>query len=272
MRPFRIVHFSDIHEALPMRMPGGFFDKRIVGAMNSILSRRKLHRREYIRLAVERILADALDLIVFSGDAVTCGQPSEFRLALADLKPLTDSGIPLIFSPGNHDAYVRSRTCREAYHAFIGEVTNGLQSPGSYPYARNFGPLRFLVFNAARPTNPVLSCGFLDETARNLIRSECSEKTSPLVAVCHFPFRRIRKGLVNGFRHRLFGAGEAAALLNAGRLDLVLCGHIHAPYFDLDATGRGETSCGSLTRHGAYSVIEYADGVFHHSRTVLSES
>ena len=249
MRPFRIVHFSDIHEALPMRMPGGFFDKRIVGAMNSILSRRKLHRREYIRLAVERILADAPDLIVFSGDAVTCGQPSEFRLALADLKPLTDSGIPLIFSPGNHDAYVRSRTCREAYHAFIGEVTNGLQSPGSYPYARNFGPLRFLVFNAARPTNPVLSCGFLDETARNLIRSECSEKTSPLVAVCHFPFRRIRKGLVN-----------------------VLCGHILAPYFDLDATGRGETSCGSLTRHGAYSVIEYADGVFRHSRTVLSES
>ena len=270
MKPFRIVHFSDIHEALPMRTPGGFFDKRIVGAINSVLSRRKLHRRDYIRLAVERILADAPDVIVFSGDAVTCGQPSEFRLALFDLKPLTDSGIPLIFTPGNHDAYVHNRKCREAYQAFIGEVTNGLLNIGSYPCALDLGPLRFLIFNAARPTNPVLSCGFLDGTAQELIRSECTDKTKPLVAVCHFPFRRIRKGLVNGFRHRLFGAGEAAALLNAGRLDLVLCGHIHAPYFDLDATGRGETSCGSLTRHGAYSVIEYAGGEFHHSRVVLS--
>ena len=229
MKPFRMVHFSDLHEALPMRDVSGFLDKRIVGAVNSLLNRRKVHRRERIVPALERMLEENPDLIVFTGDAVTCGQPSEFELALKDLKVLTDSGIPLIFSPGNHDA---------------------------------------LVFNAARPTNPVLSCGFLDRASQELIGRECAEKKKPLVGVCHFPFRRIRKGLVNGLRHQLFGAKEAADLLSAGKLDLLLCGHVHTPFFDLDSSGRGETSCGSLTRFGAYSVIEYRDGKFFHSRSV----
>ncbi len=267
MKPFRIVHFSDIHEALPLRDAGGWFDKRIIGALNSVLRRRKVHRRDRIAPAVEQILADRPDLIVFSGDAATCGQPSEFELALNDLKPLTESGIPLIFSPGNHDAYVRNRKCRGAYGEFVRRVSGGLLSLESFPKVLDFGPLRFLVFNGARPTNPVLSCGFLDRASQELIRRECAQKEKPLVAVCHFPFRRIRKGLVNGLRHQLFGAKEAADLLSAGKLDLVLCGHIHTPFFDLDSSGRGETSCGSLTRSGAFSVIEYRDGRFFHSRS-----
>lgn len=266
MKPFRIVHFSDIHEARPMRTAGGFLDKRIVGAVNSFFRRRKCFLRANIAPAVERILADPPDAVVFSGDAATCGQPSEFRQALDDLKPLTESGIPLLFSPGNHDAYVRDRACRNALRDFVEELTNGRQTLDGYPSVFDPGLLRFLVFNAARPTNPLLSCGFLDEASQELIRRECLDRTKPLVAVCHFPFRRIRHGLVNGFRHRLFGTREAVDFLNGGRLDLVLCGHIHFPYFDLDSTGRGETSCGSLTRNGAYSVIEFADGVFHHSR------
>ncbi len=269
MSSFRIVHFSDIHEALPMLTLSGFFDKRIVGAANSMLARRKLHKRDYIHLAVEHILADKPDLIVFSGDAVTCGQPSEFHQALSDLKPLMDSGIPLIYTPGNHDAYVNNGVCKRAYYDFIEQITSGLLSIEKFPAAFDFGPLRFLVFNAARPTNPILSCGFLDKSSRELIRVECANKTKPLIAICHFPFRRIRKGLVNGLRHRLFGTGNAVNLLNNGNLDLVLCGHIHAPYFDLTSTGRGETSCGSLTRCGAYSVIEYSDDLFHHSRVNL---
>ena len=124
------------------------------------------------------------------------------------------------------------------------------------------------MFNAARPTNPVLSCGFLDRASQELIGRECAEREKPLVGVCHFPFRRIRKGLVNGLRHQLFGAKEAADLLTEGKLDLLLCGHVHTPFFDLDSSGRGETSCGSLTRFGAYSVIEYRDGKFFHSRSV----
>lgn len=172
MKPFRMVHFSDLHEALPMRDVSGFLDKRIVGAVNSLLNRRKVHRRERIAPALERMLKENPDLIVFTGDAVTCGQPSEFELALKDLKVLTDSGIPLIFSPGNHDAYVRNRKCHAAYEEFVRRVTGGLLSLESFPKVLDFGPLRFLVFNAARPTNPVLSCGFLDRaTSRALWRS-----------------------------------------------------------------------------------------------------
>ena len=170
MKPFRIVHFSDIHEARPMRTAGGFLDKRIVGAVNSFFRRRKCFLRANIAPAVERILADPPDAVVFSGDAATCGQPSEFRQALDDLKPLTESGIPLLFSPGNHDAYVRDRACRNALRDFVEELTNGRQTLDGYPSVFDPGPLRFLVFNAARPTNPLLSCGFLDEASQELIR------------------------------------------------------------------------------------------------------
>ena len=135
MKPFRMVHFSDLHEALPMRDVSGFLDKRIVGAVNSLLNRRKVHRRERIAPALERMLKENPDLIVFTGDAVTCGQPSEFELALKDLKVLTDSGIPLIFSPGNHDAYVRNRKCHAAYEEF---VRRRASESGKFPEGSGF--------------------------------------------------------------------------------------------------------------------------------------
>ena len=119
-----------------------------------------------------------------------------------------------IYTPGNHDLYVRNRLCRAACREFTEKITNGLMRLDGYPYAFTLGPLRFLVFNGARPTNPVLSCGFLGEAARTMIREECARKQLPIVAVCHFPFRRIRRGLVNGMRHRLFGAKEAARALS----------------------------------------------------------
>ena len=266
---FRIVHFSDLHAAAPMRTLSGFFDKRIIGAANSRFARRKVHDPRFITLAVRRILEDPPDVIVFSGDAASCGQPSEFDLAYQALKPLVDSGIPLIYTPGNHDLYVKNRLCRAACAQFTESVTGGRMRLDAYPCAMTLGPLHFLVFNGARPTNPVLSCGFLGEPARRMIQTECAEKRLPIVAVCHFPFCRIRRGLVNGMRHRLFGAKEAAHAIREKQIDLALCGHIHVPFFDLDGSGRGETSCGSLTRYGAYSLIEYSGGAFVHRRVKL---
>lgn len=269
MKPFRIVHFSDIHLSAPLKGISGFFDKRIVGTVNARLVRKHLHDPEILFSAVRSMMERDPDLIVFSGDAVSCGQPLEFDLAEEGLQPLIESGIPILFSPGNHDLYVKNRKCREACERFIRILTNGTMSLDSYPVGFDIGPLRLLVFNAARPTNPVLSCGFFDERSQMLLREEISHKAKPLIMVCHFPVRRIRKGLVNGLRHRMFHTGEALDAVNSGKLDLVLCGHIHKPYFDLDSSGRGETSCGSLTRFRAYSVIDFDGKDFHHSRVEL---
>ena len=248
---------------------GGFFDKRIIGALNAHLARKHLHDPDAIPPAVHSILEEKPDLIVFTGDAASCGQPPEFRLALEALKPLTESGIPILCTPGNHDLYVRNKTCRAACDDFIRRLTNGRMDLEHYPETFDTEALRFLIFNAARPTNPVLSCGFFDESSNELLKKECAQKTKPLVAVCHFPFRRIRKGLVNGLRHRMFHARAAIEAINGGELDLALCGHIHVPYFDLDSTGRGETSCGSLTRFRAYSVIEFDGRNFLHRRVEI---
>ena len=266
---FRIVHFSDIHLSAPLKDVAGFFDKRIVGTVNARIVRKHLHDPEIMPAAVESMLAQNPDLIVFSGDAASCGQPPEFELAAKILQPLTDSGIPILYTPGNHDLYVKSRKCRSACETFITHLTNGKMSLDRYPAAFDAGPLKLLVFNGARPTNPLLSCGFFDEKSQMLLREEVEHKEKPLVAICHFPVRRIRKGLVNGLRHQMFHTGEAVEFLNSGKLDLVLCGHIHKPYFDLDGSGRGETSCGSLTRFRAYSVIDFDGTQFLHRRVEL---
>lgn len=266
---FRIVHFSDIHLSAPLKDFSGYFDKRIVGTVNARLVRKHLHDPEIIPAAVRSILEQKPDLIVFSGDAASCGQPPEFELAADMLQPLTDSGIPILYSPGNHDLYVRNGKCRTACENFISRITNGKMNLESYPAGFDAGPLRILVFNGARPTNPLLSCGFFEEKSQDLLREEVEHKKKPLIAVCHFPVRRIRKGLVNGLRHQMFHTAEAVKYLDSGKLDLVLCGHIHKPFFDLDSSGRGETSCGSLSRYRAYSVIDFDGTQFHHSRVEL---
>ncbi len=262
MKPFRIAHFADLHLAAPLDGPGCVFDKRIVGFLNSRLSRGKKFNRSLVRPAAERILAARPDVIVFAGDASTCGQPVEFELALDMLSPLVNSGIPILFSPGNHDIYTESVPCRKALDEFLRKLTNGLLSLEKYPCAFTLGPLRFLCFNAAHPTAPWMSSGTFNAESQALLEKECAEKCAPLVAVCHFPVRKIRPGLVEGFRHKMFGAEHAAELLTEKKLDLVLCGHIHRAYRETTPDGRGETSCGSLTRFGSFQTVDYADGRF----------
>ncbi len=266
-KPFRIVHFSDLHEMLPMRTPSGFFDKRLIGFLNSKLFRGKKHHSRFVGQAVERILTDSPDVIAFTGDATTCGQPSEFERTLDLLRPLISSGIPLLYVPGNHDAYVKNKICAAAYRSFVERVTGGICSLESYPLAYETGPCRFLLFNASRPTNPVLSCGFFTKKSRDFLRMECEKKEKTLISLCHYPFER-DDFFLQRFRRGLYGIRKVRGELK--QLDLALCGHVHKPFHHLDDSGRGESDSGSLTRYGIYSVFDFDGRVFHHSTRSLT--
>ena len=110
----RIIHFSDTHEPATLESWRALFDKRILGLANSSLVRKNRYDRNYLPRAIELILKDPPDLALFTGDAVSCGQPGEFDRALKLFRPLIDSSVPLLYIPGNHDAYVRDRSCRKA--------------------------------------------------------------------------------------------------------------------------------------------------------------
>ena len=255
----KFVLFSDIHEHAVFS-PRALLDKRFFGLMNSTFCRHGGYRMERVDAAVRTIL-DSLhpDLVIFTGDAVSTSDPREFDALLNTLRPLVESGRPILFSPGNHDRYVRDRACREAFERFRVELTKNC--PITYPGLYGTPELRFVVIDCARPFNPVLSCGEMTpETAAFLEREAEKDDPRPLVCIGHFPIQGNDKWKT--FRHRLIGAARAKALLNAGKIALSLAGHIHEPFQHLDARGRGELVAGSLTKENILREITFDGGVF----------
>ncbi|MBP5586996.1 MAG: metallophosphoesterase [Lentisphaeria bacterium] len=255
----KFVLFSDIHEHAVFS-PRALLDKRFFGLMNSTFCRRGDYRMERVDDAVRTIL-DTLrpDLVVFPGDVVSTSDPREFEAALKQLRPLIDSGMPILFSPGNHDRYVRDRACREAFEYFLSELTK--HCPMTLPGVYETADLRFAVIDCARPFTPVLSCGEMTpETADFLEREAAKDDPRPLVCVGHFPLHGNEKW--KSFRHRLINYERAEALLNAGKIALSVAGHIHVPFQHLDARGYGELVVGSLTKHDILREITFDGGVF----------
>ena len=215
---------------------------------------------ERVDAAVRTILNDLRpDLVIFTGDTVSTSAPREFETALKQLRPLVDSGIPILFSPGNHDRYVRARACREAFERFRAELTR--TCPMEYPGLYETPELRFAVIDCARPFNPVLSCGMMTpETADFLEREASKVDPRPLVCVGHFPL--LGNDDWRAFRHCLLGGRRATDLLNAGKIALSVAGHIHVPCRHLDARGHGELVVGSLTKKDILREITFENGVF----------
>ena len=254
----RIVQFSDIHEHAVFS-PGALLDKRLFGLVNSTFCRAGSYRMERTDAAVRTILNELKpDVIVFSGDAVSTSDPREFETAWTRLRPLAESGVPFLFSPGNHDRYVRDRACCEAFERFRANLTRAC--PVSCPGVYATPELRFAVIDCARPFNPALSCGRMTpETADFLEFETAKDDPRPLVCVGHFP---LRGNTLREFRHRHLGCARATALLNRGAIALSLAGHVHCPAQSLDERGRGEIVAGSLTKWDILREITYADGVF----------
>ena len=107
----KIVHFSDPHAGGSAEDWMAYFDKRWVGVFNYRFRRRFRHDLKLLEKAVEYILAVKPDAAVCTGDLTSTGQPGEFAKTLEILKPLQESGIPLIYMPGNHDCYVKRSKC-----------------------------------------------------------------------------------------------------------------------------------------------------------------
>ena len=254
----KIVLFSDIHEHAVFS-PRALLDKRLFGLMNSTFCRHGSYRMERTDAAVRAIVNDLKpDVVVFAGDAVSTSDPREFDSALNRLRPLIDSGVPILFSPGNHDRYVRDRACREAFERFRSELTK--HCPMTLPGMYEMPDLRFAVIDCARPFSPVLSCGQMSPETASFLESEAAKSDPrPLVCVGHFP---LRGNSLLEFRHRLIGGARATALLENGSIALSLVGHVHLPSQSLDARGRGEIVAGSLTKWDILREITFDGGVF----------
>lgn len=253
----KIVHFSDLHLAAPLSSANALLDKRFIGFLNGAIFRKHAYQPERLKKAVPLILKENPDLIVFTGDATTCSQPQEFELALEYLDPLIKSGIPILYTPGNHDCYVPANECTEALRKFRIALTGSETAPAEFETE----DCKFLIFDSAVPTNPLLSCGYFSEHSLSFLQEQCNRKTKPLVMLSHFPVLKKESG-ISGYRRRLAGAEPVRELAHSGMIDLILCGHIHKPYEILNGTGRGEICAGSLTKAGLFRTILFDRNTF----------
>lgn len=253
----RIIHFADSHEEAVF--PRGL-DKRVLGYCNSHFKRRFQHKQELLDQAVQRMIAEKPDAVLFTGDAVSTADPDEFTAALPHFLPLTEAGIPIFCTAGNHDVYVKNKRCRAAMESFYSALGNGdVDQPRCVRIGGGVDAVRLLLLPESRPTLPWLSCGYLSDESVALAVAE-AEKTdeTPLILAGHFPVRECtwRRGLRN--------AENVRQLLAEGKIAYSLCGHVHRPSED----GR-EVIAGSVTRFGVMTDVRCEGGTVQIARILL---
>jgi 3',5'-cyclic AMP phosphodiesterase CpdA len=245
------------------RSPRALLDKRVLGAANYLLRRARQFHLEYLRRACADIERLKPELVVCTGDITCIGSPEEHEAACALLEPLcTAAGHRFLYLPGNHDAYVRAADCRAALARSFQRLNGERWALGELPLEWQVSGLRFLLLDGARPVSCLRSSGALAPATLDWLAQRLAvprEDGECRVALCHFPLRGAA-GQPLGWRRRLEGADSVWQHLRAGRLDLVLSGHVHTPFARWEADGRGEVCAGSLTLGGCYSVLDWTPG------------
>lgn len=194
----RIAHLSDIH-----------FGGENVAAVTG---------------AAQMIKDEAFDLVIVSGDLTQFGEIGEFEAAAAWL---ADLPRPKLVCPGNHDSpylawWERFFTPFARFKRIIGPVDpQTFTAPG----------LAVRGINTARGVQPranwskgQISAG---QTREALSWFSQAPAGALRVLVCHHPLVEMIGGPMTA---KVWGGEAAARSLSEGGVDLVLSGHIHAPF------------------------------------------
>jgi len=177
-----------------------------------------------VAAARDYVNAGGFDLTVISGDLTRYGEAAEFAAAAAWLEGL--QGAALV-TPGNHDApyfavFQRLFTPFRRFAARIGRVdAQTWRAPGlavsGVNTARGAQPrLNWSKGQIARRQVEAVIAGFASVPAGDL-----------RIVACHHPLAEMIGGPMTA---RVWGGEAAARAFAEAGVDLVLSGHIHAPF------------------------------------------
>jgi len=171
-----------------------------------------------------RLAEQPVDLVIVSGDLTQFGEKGEFAAAAAWLRSLP---FPVFVTPGNHDAPYLAWIERffdpfARYAAAIGPVEPPPHlSPGLAVYG----------LNTARGVQPRANWSKGQISRRQADAAVAWFGQAPAEAlrilVCHHPLLEMIGGPMTG---RVWGGPAAARRFAEAGVDLVLTGHIHAPF------------------------------------------
>ncbi len=185
--------------------------------------------------ATEWIVREAPDLVVITGDITRAGTPKEFADAGAWVASLP---TPPLMTPGNHDVPYYSIPGRllvpwRRYEKTFGEARDhNLTAPG----------LRLAAVNTARGAQPranwskgQISPGQIRRTAAAMAQAQDGALR---VIACHHPLMEMTGGPMTG---KVWNGRAAAEAFSMARTDLVMTGHVHAPFTLAYPFGDGRT-------------------------------
>jgi 3',5'-cyclic AMP phosphodiesterase CpdA len=238
MKPLKLVQVSDIHF-------GG-------------------EHKAAVEAAVERITAEQPDLVIVAGDLTKDGKVVEFDAALAWLDRLPQ---PRIVTPGNHDTpFVGPREILtrivapwRRYESRFGERMNGdWDDPRATVVTLNSARAFQLRMNWSKGA-----------VSRRQVREVCAdlEEAAPgalKIVVCHHPLIEMLGGPMTA---KVRGGTAAAQTFAHAGVDLVLTGHIHAPFVHpypfsdgcTQAVGSGTLSVRERGVPPSFNLIEVDD-------------
>lgn len=185
--------------------------------------------------ALTMLQAEAFDLVVVSGDLTRFGEVEEFTSAAAWLAAIAQ---PKLVTPGNHDAPYLAWAERvvapfRRYERLIG--------PAEVQTHRSDG-LAALGLNTARGAQPRLNWS-KGQISRRQVRAavdwfDGAPSEAVRIVVCHHPLTEMIGGPMTA---RVWNGEAAARDFAQAKVDLVLSGHIHAPFAWPYAFGDGRT-------------------------------
>lgn len=230
MKPFRIAHLSDIH----------------FGQEN----------RDAVEAATVFLGRENLDLIIVSGDLTRYAEVPEFEAAATWLQQLTH---PVLVTPGNHDApYLdwaeRVLTPFRRFERFIGPaMTQNWRGGG----------IAVRGINTARGAQMRLnwSKGRIEIRQAREAAAWFQSHDQFRIVVVHHPLIEMVGGPMSA---KVRGGDMAAEVLAGAHVDLVLSGHIHAPFTwpypggdgRTYAVGAGTLSCRERGVPPGFNMVE----------------
>ena len=188
-----------------------------------------------VAAATDHVNNGDFDLVIVSGDLTRYAEVAEFEAASSWLKTLKS---PVMVTPGNHDApYLdwgqRLFTPFKRYEQMIGPA----------PFQEYIGS-GFAVrgLNTARGAQPRLNWS-KGQISRRQVRAaidwfDAAAPECVRIVTCHHPLTEMLGGPMTA---RVWGGEAAAQDFAEAKVDLVLSGHIHAPFTWPYAHGDGRT-------------------------------
>lgn len=261
---FVLAHLSDPHLGpLPRPRPRELVGKRFTGWLNWRRGRSAIHDMDALAALVDDMKAQNPDHIAVTGDVANLGLPAEFPLAqsfLADLGPAEC----VSFTPGNHDAYVRSSLPALA-DAFGLWTSDHDTRAAVYPYMRVRGEIAIIGLSSGVPTAPFLASGRLGpeqrEATGRLLDEAHARGLCRIVLIHHPPHRAggsSARGLMDARAFETMIARHGAELIVHGHNHRLSVAHVRGPDrrpVPIVGVASASASGGTRTHRAGYNLF-----------------